>query len=125
VETYPGQIRRPDIGVDCGRRDPNDFKAQSPRVVVEVLSPSTRDMDSLHKLEEYKTVDSLAHILFVEPNLPFVSLWSRGVDRNWSEERINDLDASVALPGVEAALKMRAIYAGVEFPPEMRLVGPA
>jgi len=124
VETFPGQIRRPDIGVDCGRRDPNGFKAQSPRVVVEVLSPSTRDIDSLQKLEEYKSVATLAHILFVEPNSPFVSLWSRGADGVGSETRINDLEAGVSLPGVGAELAMRAIYAGVEFSPEMRLVGP-
>ncbi len=36
---------------------------------------------------------------------------------------MKDLDASVALPGVGAALAMREIYDGVEFPPEMRLVG--
>ena len=45
VETKPGQIRRPDIGVDCGRRDPNAMKADLPRVVVEVLSP-TREIST-------------------------------------------------------------------------------
>ena len=30
VETKPGQIRRPDVGVDCGRRDPNGTMANSP-----------------------------------------------------------------------------------------------
>jgi Uma2 family endonuclease len=53
VETKPGQIRRPDIGVDSGRRDPHATKATSPRVVVEVLSPTTRDFDTIGKLEEY------------------------------------------------------------------------
>ena len=124
VETYPGQIRRPDIGVDCGRRDPNAYKAHTPRVVVEVLSPLTRDIDSLQKLEEYKGITTLTHILFVEPNAPFVSLWSREIGGVWSETRIKDLGESVRLPGVGAELAMREIYAGVEFPPEMRLVGP-
>jgi Uma2 family endonuclease len=50
IETKPGQIRRPDIGVDCGRRDPNAMKAASPRVVFEVLSPTTRDFDTIGKL---------------------------------------------------------------------------
>jgi hypothetical protein len=30
IETKPGQIRRPDAGVDCGHRDPNGTKADSP-----------------------------------------------------------------------------------------------
>ena len=125
VETYPGQIRRPDVGVDCGRRDPNGYRAQSPRVVIEVLSPSTRDFDTFHKLEEYKSVASLAHILNVDTNEAVVSLWSRGADGAWSEDRVVGLSEVVRLPAIGAELKMREIYDGVEFPPEMRLVGPA
>nr|WP_294547473.1 Uma2 family endonuclease [uncultured Rhodopila sp.] len=34
VETLPGQIRRPDVGVDRGRRDPDAFKAALPRLVI-------------------------------------------------------------------------------------------
>jgi Uma2 family endonuclease len=50
VETRPGQIRRPDVGVDCGQHDPNAMKAALPRLVIEVLSPSTRDFDSFRKV---------------------------------------------------------------------------
>jgi len=85
VETIPGQIRRPDIDVDCGRRDPNATKATSPRVVVEVLSPTTRDFDTIGKLEEYKLIDSLARIVVIEPNAPEVIVWVRGADRSWAK----------------------------------------
>ena len=36
VEPRPGQIRRPDVGVDCGPRDPDGTKAALPKLVVEV-----------------------------------------------------------------------------------------
>ena len=52
VERRPGQIRRPDVGVDCGARDPNGTKAALPKLVVEVLSPSARDFDTVAKLDE-------------------------------------------------------------------------
>src|SRR5580692_2022766 len=42
IETIPGQIRRPDAGVDCGQRDPESMQAALPRMVAEVLSPNTR-----------------------------------------------------------------------------------
>ena len=70
VETFPGQIRRPDAGVDCGRRDPDGVRAASPRLVAEVLSPTIRDFDAFEKLAEYKQLDSLGYILMVEPNAP-------------------------------------------------------
>ena len=124
VETYPGQIRRPDVGVDCGRRDPNAYKASAPRLVVEVLSPTTRDFNSMRKLEEYKRVPGLDYILFVEPNEPSVSLWSRA-DSDWTETPILGLTGRVDLPKIGAALEMGALYDGVEFPPAPGLVGDA
>jgi len=123
VETYPGQIRRPDAGVAAGPRDPNAYKARSPCVAIEVLSPFARDFEAFEKLPEYKTVASLAHILFVEPNAPVVFAWWRDAAGCWNEARVEDLDASVTLAGVGATLAMREIYDGVEFPREMRLVG--
>lgn len=121
VETYPGQIRRPDVGVDCGRRDPEGYKSDAPRLVLEVLSPSTRDIDSIGKLAEYKAVDSLEYILFVEPNEPFVIIWSRGENRAWLETRVTSLDAKLDLPALPAVLDMRAIYDDITFPPASRV----
>jgi Uma2 family endonuclease len=83
IETLPGQIRRPDAGADCGQRDPNAFQAALPRMVAEVLSPTTRDFDTFEKLSDYKQVDSLDYIVAVEPNAPEVVVWSRRQDRAW------------------------------------------
>ena len=77
VETRPGQIRRPDVGVACGPRDPNGTKAALPRLVVEVLSPSTRDFDTFKKLDEYRETGSLEYIVLVEPNEPVAFVWRR------------------------------------------------
>jgi Uma2 family endonuclease len=123
VETYPGQIRRPDAGVDAGPRDPNAYVARSPCVVIEVLSPFARDFEAFAKIAEYKAVASLAYILFVEPNEHLVLVWARDAAGAWSEGRVEDLDASVPLPRVGAKLEMREIYDCVGFHPEMRRFG--
>jgi len=122
VETKPGQIRRPDIGVDCGRRDPNATKAASPRVVVEVLSPTTRDFDTIGKLEEYKLVDSLERIIVVEPNAPEVIIWVRGADRSWRKGIRQGLDQEIDMPEIGVTLSLAEIYDGVAFPARPRLV---
>jgi Uma2 family endonuclease len=122
IETLPGQIRRPDVGVDCGRRDPNAFKAALPRVVVEVLSPSTRDFDTFEKLAEYKQVDSLETIMVVEPNAPEVVVWSRDTSRAWVGRIVEGLDQTVSLPAVGVVLPLTEIYDGVVFPARPRLV---
>ncbi len=122
VETFPGQIRRPDVGVDCGRRDPNAFAAAEPRMVMEVLSPSTRDFDTIEKLAEYKAVETMDYVLVVEPNAPEVVLWSRLPDRSWEKTRTEGLDKTVTMPGIGVELPLAEIYDGVAFPAQPRLL---
>jgi len=122
VETRPGRIRRPDVGVDCGARDPNGTKAALPRLVIEVLSPSTRDFDTIRKLEEYKEIDGLEYIMLVEPNEPTLFAWSRDDERKWIEKRVRGLDAEVDLPAIGVTLTMASVYEEIEFPARPRLV---
>ncbi|AWN52061.1 Uma2 family endonuclease [Methylobacterium sp. 17Sr1-1] len=122
VETLPGQIRRPDLGVDRGARDPNGLTAAEPRLVVEVLSPSTRDFDAFDRLEEYRTVASLAVILLVEPNAPEIALWRRDADRAWQRQLVAGLDQTIELPEFGMTLALADLYDGVAFPPRPRLV---
>jgi len=91
------------------------------RLVLEVLSPTTRDFDSIRKLEEYKTIAGLEYILFVEPNETSIAIWSRADAVAWSEARVFGLETKVDLPKLGIALEMSAIYEGVEFPPAPRL----
>ena len=121
VETRPGQICRPDVGVDCGPRDRNGTKAALPKLIVEALSPSTRDFDTFRKLEEYKEVASVESTVLVEPNEPVAFVWRRD-GRAWVEIRVRGLDAQIDLPDIGVTLAMTAIYEGVEFPIRPRLV---
>jgi Uma2 family endonuclease len=115
IETKPGQIRRPDVGVDCGRRDPNATIATLPRVVVEVLSPTTRDFDTIGKLEEYKLVDSLERIVVIEPNAPEIIIWARGADRSWRKDFRLGLDQEIDTPEIGVTLPLKEVYDEVEF----------
>lgn len=122
VETSKGQIRRPDLGVDCGRRDPNGFKAAEPRLVLEVLSPGTRDFDTFEKLGEYKAVEALDHLVFVEPDMPLLVHWSRDAGRGWVRRDVEGLDAAVELADLGVTLSLAEVYDGVAFPPRLRAV---
>ena len=48
--------------------------------MAEVLSPSTADFDQHEKLEEYRTVPSLRHILIIDPDQPRLRLHSRSAE---------------------------------------------
>lgn len=115
VRTSSRRIRRPDSGVDCGARVDRSTMASEPKVVVEVLSPSTRDFDMFQKLDEYRGVASIDHVLLIDPNDPQAALWTRGPD-GWAQTELRGLEASAELTAVGLVLPMVEIYEDVVFP---------
>ena len=113
VRTRSDRIRRPDLTVDCGPRDKNTLEAVAPRAVFEVLSPSTRAIDATLKLDEYQGLDGLAHIVLIDPDVVDIVVWSRedtSAAGRWRAERLSSMEATLALPGIGAALPLAAIY---------------
>jgi Uma2 family endonuclease len=115
VRIPAGNVRRPDVLVDCGAGAPKDITASEPRVVVEVLSPSTLGFDRFRKLEEYKTVASLSTILLIDTEAPQITVYRRREREFWQAETVEGLEAVIALPEIEAALPLRDLYQGVVF----------
>lgn len=112
-----GNVRRPDVMVDCAAGDDRAQQAADPRMVVEVLSPSTRGIDLVRKLEEYKSVPGLAYILLLEPEAPHALLWRRGAE-GWELEERKGLDGAFALPALGIGLAMAELYDRVAFAAE-------
>jgi Uma2 family endonuclease len=110
-----GNLRRPDAAIDCGPLQDRDYVASEPVFVVEVLSPSTRQIDRFRKLEEYKTVLSIRSILLVEPSVPAARLYARGAGGLWTSMDIVGLDSAVELADPRLSLPMRDIYDGLSF----------
>lgn len=114
-----GNIRRPDVTVDCGPADRKALESAAPTVFFEVLSKSTRAFDIARKPEEYKRVRSLRNIVLIDPDLPRAMVWERADEATaWSYRDFDGLDGRIDLPAIEVVLPMAAIYAGVRFETE-------
>ncbi len=122
VRIPAGNIRRPDLGVDCGRFIDDAAAADAPTVVIEVLSPSTREFDMFVKLDEYKTVASLTHIILIDPDTPQIIHWTRPPGDAWTIQEIEGLDSCAALPELGVTLPLAVLYAGLTFRPRPRLL---
>ena len=71
----------PDALVNCGPPvDPDAIAAPNPVVVVEVLSPSTRAIDTGERLVDYFRVPSIQHFLVVHVRRREVAHHRRTVD---------------------------------------------
>jgi len=108
----------PDLSVICGpvQRPPHDPQAATnPRLVVEVLSPSTRAFDLSAKRTAYQRTEGLAHILFIDSERVGVELWTRGEGRAWQVQAFGPGER-VALLGLGEGLELEvdALYVGTE-----------
>ncbi|MBL8918184.1 MAG: Uma2 family endonuclease [Myxococcaceae bacterium] len=102
----------PDASVVCGalQYDPDDVSkttAVNPKVIVEVLSPSTEDYDRGEKLEHYKKLPTLEEIVLVAHDERRIEVWRRE-GRRW---RRHDFTAGVAeLHSLKCELSVAEVY---------------
>lgn len=99
--------REPDIVVTCVRPDGAYVKA--PRMLVEVLSPSTEKDDRTTKLDFYETLPTLEAVLLVWQDERRVRLRSRG-EAGWVDQDVIG-SGTVALPDLGVTLSLDEIYA--------------
>lgn len=80
-----GDAYYPDASVVCDQleTDPDDAHSMvNPVVLVEVLIPSTEDYDRGTKLDAYRSIESLRHIVYVAHAAERIDVWTRG-DTDW------------------------------------------
>ena len=111
-----GNIRRPDVTIDCGPPSPDSLSTTAPTVVFEVLSPSTRLIDLVKKTEEYKTLKSLKHIILMEADIVKVMIWTRNAE-GWQLEAFETIEAVLPLTGIGVDLPLTDAYDGVTLTP--------
>ena len=66
-----------DVAVTCEPEDRERFLSE-PRIIVEILSPSTQDHDLFQKLPDYRQIESLEDVLYVSTDERLVRHWVRG-----------------------------------------------
>jgi Uma2 family endonuclease len=109
----------PDVGIVCGEPQMEDAPAigqtlLNPRVVVEVLSPSTEKRDRGEKFEAYREIDSLEEYILISQDAPRVESFLRQADGTWSLMPTLGLDAIARVRCLKIDLPLRELYAGVE-----------
>lgn len=90
--------------------DPKQHTALNPRVLVEVLSPSTEDYDRGEKLGHYKLMPSLQEVVLVAHDRNEVEVVRRESDGSWSRH-ISREDEAVRLSSIDCDLLVSEIYA--------------
>jgi Uma2 family endonuclease len=106
------ECRLPDVFVTCEPTPERVFTA--PRLIVEVLSPSTMKDDRTDKLDFYKSLASVDTVLLVWQDKRRVQLNAR-VDDGWLTQDLVG-GGRIELPALGIVLTLNDLYEGVELP---------
>jgi Uma2 family endonuclease len=101
----------PDALVYCGRKlPPSAVEIPNPVIIIEVLSPSTRQFDVSIKLAGYFRLASVAHYLIVDPAQPLILHHSRSGGDTILTRVVTEGSIALDPPGLE--LVVADIYRG-------------
>ncbi|MGC1308422.1 MAG: Uma2 family endonuclease, partial [Phormidesmis sp.] len=109
--------RYPDLAVSCDERDESEAKFYSfPKLIAEVLSPSTETVDRDEKFQEYIQIPTLEEYVLISARRMQVECFRRGEGRMWlyfpykAGERV-----TIASVGVEFSIEQ--LYRNVRLEP--------
>ena len=105
VRTAIDQIRYPDLTVTCSD-EIEGYEVVDPKLVVEVLSRSTKLYDLRDKRAEYQRLASLLYILFVDPVLKRAKLHSREPGENWTSQIYFEPEHRIEMPLIGASITL-------------------
>lgn len=112
VRTHNLSLRYPDVSILCGHDDArsNDlFEVGDPRVVFEILSPSTRQIDLEVKLHEYCSTSSLEAIVYIDIDAEQIRHLRRRTDGGWDDDTLKS-GADLAFPSLGVSLAWQDIF---------------
>jgi len=119
IETT-GNYTYPDLSIVCGKLQMEDARQDNllnPRLIVEVLSPSTERHDRGWKFKNYQLIATFEEYVLVSQDEPRVERFLRQGDVGWLMTHVEGLDKSVQFESLGCELPLREIYEGVEFGP--------
>jgi Uma2 family endonuclease len=120
VQVSETRYLHPDVTVTCNPQDRGKKQmVQSPRLVVEVLSPSTERRDRTSKMKMYRAYPSIEEYMLVNTRFPMVELHRRE-NGKWIYNVFDEND-EVILSSLGLQFPCSAVYEDIDFAEEMAL----
>lgn len=111
VQLSESRYVHPDVAVTCDERDANadrETPIKYPRIVVEVLSPSTEMIDRIKKLEYYRQCPTIEDYLLVDSRKVAVDHYHREGNK-WIWDTYKQ-SAEIELPNLAMQISLQDIY---------------
>jgi Uma2 family endonuclease len=107
----------PDISIICGKFETTDIQKDTvtnPKVIVEIVSESTKDYDRGSKFMLYRDIPSLQeYILIDSTGSVHIEKFARQKDHSWLLTELKTTEEKLTLDSLQIELLVSEIYDGV------------
>jgi Uma2 family endonuclease len=101
----------PDLMVVCGPETASEVYVEQPKLIVEILSPSTEKIDRREKALNYRNVAAVEEYILISQKRPQIEIHRRA--DNWQPTALTSLDATAEFHSIGLSLPLSQIYEGV------------
>jgi Uma2 family endonuclease len=108
----------PDVMVVAGEPEYYNNRTDTitnPRVIIEVLSASTKGYDRSKKFEAYRTIPTFEEYLLLDQTRVYIEHFSKTDNKRWSFCDYDESDEVIALSSVSFEISLTDIYNKVNF----------
>lgn len=108
----------PDLSIICGKPELTDEHfdtATNPTVLIEILSPSTRNYDMGIKFKLYRDIPTLKEYILVDSENVYVEKHTRQADNSWLLSEIKNTGDILKIESIQVTLALSDIYEGISF----------
>ncbi len=92
------------------RTEENKYIKTAPVLIVEVLSPSSRIMDTVDKYLDYTKIPTLQYYLVVEPETVHITMYHKNGGDQWQADVFSQKEHVIDLPLLGMQIPVAAVY---------------
>ena len=103
----------PDISIICGDvtiSDEDENTAIGPTVIIEILSPSTRNYDRGEKFMLYRAIPALKNYILVDSESVHVEHFAINKEGLWQLKEYNKINEEIFIETLNISLPMKEVY---------------
>jgi Uma2 family endonuclease len=107
----------PDISIICGdvvTRNNDDYNVLNPTVIIEILSPSTKNYDRGEKFKLYRDIPTLKEYILVDSESIHIEVFRLNENNHWELEEYNSTENLLHIKAINENILISEIYEGVK-----------
>ena len=107
----------PDISIICGEiitLDNDDWNILNPSVIIEVLSPGTKDYDRGGKFKLYRDIATLKEYMLADSETISIEVFRINDGGHWELEEYRNMDDSLLVKSIQVSIPVIEIYEGTK-----------